>query len=355
MCQFSMSLTPPIQSTATPTTLRQVKTFSPSLRLSGSDKPNSATSLQNSPQVESIMQRVREVHQQLLDKRDQIRASMEAHRGLISCIRRLPPELLAKIFGVAQGGAGNAKAYGVRYRACPLSLAVDARQSPRNPVWRYEVTELLQPYTSRSVRLHIMFDEATAPDLLLKDVPILEHLTLDGDLRIAQKISIVQPQPQLRSLTVNAVTLTSEVLSAFNPNWSNLTRLRVKLNQTPEHEADRPIVLTLLALCPHLESFSFSPVYISRHDVPQRRPLMHAKLRSLEVVVVYGVGSFLDSVTLPDLRHLVIRDLDIIPSAWRQNEFKTFLSSLRSVRSRGSKFMGRRCRLPRRIDKSTRR
>ena len=48
--------------------------------------------------VESIMNRVRDAHQQILDKHSQILASVRAHQGLVSCIRRLPAEILSGIF-----------------------------------------------------------------------------------------------------------------------------------------------------------------------------------------------------------------------------------------------------------------
>lgn len=333
--------------------------------------------------VESIMKRVISVHQQLLDKRNQIVTSMEAHQGLISCIRRLPSELLGEIFlrclppkphiepdainapllllavcrrwrKVALGtprlwcsllvrSSHRIQRQGVffyhhwlsRARACPLSLAVDTRRPPRNPVWRYEVTELLQPYTSRAARLHITFDDVTAPNLLLQDVPMLQHLTLDGDLNTTQyqKMTLVQPEPRLSSLTLITGTLDTDVLGAFNPGWTHLTQLRVTLSRPSQSQRDAvggPIVLTLLALCPHLQEFSFSPVFISRQDNASGgvgvNALTHARLRALDVDVLYGAGPFLDALTLPALRHLQIRDLDIVPSAWRRNAFKAFVA-----------------------------
>lgn len=330
--------------------------------------------------VESIMKRVRNVHQQLLDKRNQIVASMDAHLGLVSCIRRLPTEILGEIFvrclppemhiepdtctapllllsvcrrwrKVALGTPRLWCSLSVRpshrvlqqslffyhhwlsrARGCPLSLAIDTRRPPGDPVWRYEVTELSRPYTSQSARLHVTFDEATMPELLLKDIPMLEHLTLEGDLRTAQKIVIVQPEPRLRSLTLCSVAFGADVLGSFDPGWTHLTQLRVMLGRAQRHLEDgRPIVLTLLALCPHLEEFVFSPIFISRDDIattdaPGVLPLTHTHLRSLDIVMLYGAGCLLDALTLPDLRHLKIRDLDIVPSAWRQNELRGFLT-----------------------------
>ncbi|KAH0835908.1 hypothetical protein J3R83DRAFT_9804 [Lanmaoa asiatica] len=318
------------------------------------------------------MKRVRNVHQMLLDKRDQIFVSMLAHQRLVSCIRRLPPEILGEIFvrclppgthtepntrtapllllGVCRGwrkvALGTPRLWCSlsvrpsqrvqqqclyfyhhwlsRARGCPLSLAVDTCRPPRNPVWRYEVTELLQPYTSRSAQLHVTFDEATALDLLLKDIPMLEHLTLEGDLRAhAPKIAIVQPDPgRLHSLTLCSVALGADVLSAFDPGWTHLTQLRVTLGQAPSRETAQgyPIVLMLLALCPHLEEFVFSPCG------RRRRPSPTPACARSTVVVFYGVGCLLDALTLPCLKHLKIQDLDIVPSAWRHDEFRAFLT-----------------------------
>ena len=225
-----------------------------------------------------------------------------------------------------------------RARGCPLSLAVDTRRPPQNPVWRYEVTELLQPYMSRCARLHVTFDDATALDLLLKDIPMLEHLTLEGDLRRAQKqkLRIVQPEPRLRSLTLDTVALGLDQVFLFDPGWTHLTHLRVTLGRASrerEHGMDGLVVFILLALCPHLEEFVFSPVFISRHmamttDMHTSTPytLTHARLRTFDVVVLYGAGCFLDKLTLPALRRLKIRDLDIVPNAWQQNALRSFLT-----------------------------
>ena len=333
--------------------------------------------------VAAILARVRDVHQQLLDTSHQIVASMRAHQGLISCIRRLPSEILGEIFvrcvppepyvepdttaapllllavcrgwrrvalgtprlwcslsvrpspGTQQRGLYFYHHWLARARGCPLALAVDTRRLPSNPAWRYEVTELLQPYTSRAARLHVTFDEGTVPGMLLQDARALEHLTLDGDLRAAHTVAVVQRQPALRSLTLNAVALGAEALSALQPGWTHLTQLRVTLRHAPSQRgmdmdmdmADGPVALSLLALCPHLEEFSFSPVVCSRHDAP--RALTHTRLRTLDVVVLYGVGPFLDALTLPALRRLTIRDLDIVPSGWRSGAFKAFLTRSR--------------------------
>ena len=325
--------------------------------------------------VESIMNRVHDVHQQFLDKHDQILASMRAHQGLTSCIRRLPPEILSEIFlrclpsetyiipekrtaplllvGVCSGWRKAAlrtprlwcslsvrpsrrgKQEGLIFyhhwlshaRGLPLSLAVNLYEPPpRNPVWRDEVTQLLRPYTSLTARLHLTFNDATVPDLLPKDMPMLEHLTLKGDLDGVPKIAIVQPEPRLRSLFLDGVVFRASVLSAFGL-WTVLTRLRVRLgnDDLPSRGIDGPVVLTLLALCPHLQDFAISVVRISAGDSARYAAcaLTHPHLHSLDVEVKQRVGCLLDALTLPALRHLRIAQSRI---TWEQNEFRAFVA-----------------------------
>jgi hypothetical protein len=334
--------------------------------------------------VESIMKRVRDVHQQFLDKRDQILVSMRAHQGLVSCIRRLPPEILSEIFvwclppetyiepntgtaplllvGICRGWrkvalgtprlwcslsvrpySGQQESLLLFYhhwlsraRGCLLSLAVDMRQSPNYPVWRDDVTELLQPHTGLTVRLHVNFGKATVPDLLLKDVTMLECFTLKGDLYRNPMAVIIQPEPRLRSLNLQLIELTAAVRSAFQHCWTHITRLEVTLGtkRWRNPDIDGPAPLTLLALCPHLQDFTFSFVDIPSHDVATYAALAltHPNLRSLNVKVVRGTGPLLDALTLPALRCLKIRDMNIGEvgrTMWRQNEFRTFVARSR--------------------------
>ena len=328
------------------------------------------------------MERVRDVRRQFLDKRDQILASMRVHQGLVSCIRRLPPEILSEIFVMClppetyiapKTGVAPLLLAGVcrrwrkvalgtprlwcslsvrpcrrgqqeglllfyhhwlsRARGCSLSLAVDTRQRPKNPVWRKEVMELLQPYTGRAVRLYVALDRATVPDLLLKDIPMLEHLTLKGDLHRDPMTVIIQSELRLRSLTLHRIIFSANVRSASQHCWTHLTQLQVALGSKHllSPDIDGPVLLTLLALCPHLQDFTFSSVDIPSHDVATyaARAFTHPDLRSLSVTVLRGTGFLLDALTLPALRHLEIRDSYIGPTTWRHNEFKAFVGRSR--------------------------
>ena len=202
----------------------------------------------------------------------------------------------------------------------------------RDPVWQDEVTELLQPYTSRTVRLHVTLGKATVPDLLLKDAPMLEHLTLKSNLPVAPRITVVQPEPRLRSLTLSGIMLSVGMLSAFGSCWTHLTRLRVRLgNSLLGRDIKGPVVLTLLAPRPHLQDFAF---FIA--DMPPditvtyaARALTHSNLNSLDVTVLRGTGFLLAALTLPVLRHLVIRNSTMTSITWRQNEFRGFVTRSR--------------------------
>ncbi|KIJ15882.1 hypothetical protein PAXINDRAFT_11459 [Paxillus involutus ATCC 200175] len=324
--------------------------------------------------AQAAVTRIQDLQRRLLEKRKHIVASMEAHQAFISCIRRLPPEILGEIFiqclpphphikpssraapllltricrGWRQVAFSTPRLWCSlelwwprlpriqqesqfyhhwlsRARSCPLSLAVDA-SCYRRDVRAYEVTESLQPYTSQVARLLLAFDEVTAPELLLKDVPMLEHLTLRGWLGHwhPRRISITQPQPRLRSLTIISKPFSPGVLSFFDPGWANLTRVEVSLLSRPA-ESNLGVFWTLLQLCPNLEDFIFSSVQ-EHNDAPTCPLLQHPKLSSLDVVVVSNVGCLVKSLILPNLRHLKISSVNPIPATWRQEEFKAFLS-----------------------------
>ena len=297
---------------------------------------------------------------------------MKLHQSLLSCIRRIPQEILSDIFvrclpletyiepdaktaplvlmGVCrewrrvalktpklwcsllirhQGKQQHMDLnhhWLARAKGCPLSVSIGTRM-PKIPL---QLMSLLLPYTNRTTRLHIISESPITLQVLLGDVPMLEHLTVEGTRIWGSKIAIAQPEPRLCSLSINRVTLDSyTVLSAFDLAWAHLKQLHVQLGSNPEPEqardTDNRIVLTLLEHCPHLEDFAFSPVFI---DIPQTDitpAITHAHLRSLNVGVLRGVDYFLDALTLPALRHLQICDLQNAPSTRRRNKFRTFV------------------------------
>ena len=322
------------------------------------------------------------VHKQLLDRRDQILASVQVHQGFVSCIRRLPPEILSGIFvqclppetltepdaraaplllmrvcrgwrEVAHGTPRLWCSLSVRpsrflgpqqpkdlvfyhhwlsrARGCPLSLAVDTGEPSHYPGWQHEVTEFLQPYTSRVVRLHVTFRSNTVPDLLLGDLPLLEHLTLNGHIHGHANIARVQPAPRLRRLTLDGFVFSAGVLSAFNSYWTHLTQLRVTLSTRYllNREINGLFVLTLLELCPHLQDFVLSSVSIPQYimEAGNVRVVTHSHLRSFDVEVLYGIPCLLGVLTLPALKHLKITGIG--RGTWRQNEFSAFVTRSR--------------------------
>ncbi|KAH7918678.1 hypothetical protein BV22DRAFT_1076017 [Leucogyrophana mollusca] len=171
--------------------------------------------------VENLMARLRGFHLQLTDSRNKIQQTINRHQGLISCIRRFPAETLGEIFihclppdphiqpnprqapllltricrswrqvalatprlwcslyvgpshRVQQQALSFYHTWLSRARSVPLSIAVDTRlvHAPFNPMWRFEVTELLKRYTSRCSCLYVMFDEEASLHAMLRDVP----------------------------------------------------------------------------------------------------------------------------------------------------------------------------------------
>ncbi|KAG1738955.1 hypothetical protein EDB19DRAFT_1593863, partial [Suillus lakei] len=54
--------------------------------------------LQEVSGLESVMDRIKDLHQQLLKKKDNIIQSMNLHRGLVSALWSFPTEILSLIF-----------------------------------------------------------------------------------------------------------------------------------------------------------------------------------------------------------------------------------------------------------------
>ncbi|KAG2069228.1 hypothetical protein BDR04DRAFT_949249, partial [Suillus decipiens] len=48
--------------------------------------------------LEIVMDRIKNLHQQLIEKKDKIAQSMNLHKGLVSRLWRFPSELLSQIF-----------------------------------------------------------------------------------------------------------------------------------------------------------------------------------------------------------------------------------------------------------------
>lgn len=130
----------------------------------------------------------------------------------------------------------------------------------------------------------------------LKDVPVLEHLTLDGPLELV--VASDQPEPRLRSLVLENVTFKVSVTVLPDLGWRHLTQLRVRFACLPWPARRQMVGHTVLALRPNLQDFSFSPVAITQFHMGMMQVLTHAHLCSLDVFVQNGAACLLDALTL---------------------------------------------------------
>jgi hypothetical protein len=178
--------------------------------------------LQEVSRLESVMDGINNIHQQLLQKKDSIIQSMNLHRGLVSALSRVPPEILSLIFvhclpetehllpssksapmlltricrrwrevaiGMSslwcrvivdidnddwQRTAFCYDAWLERSRDHPLSLALKCYENDVT-----NLRNLLEPHTNQISSLHIIqFVKPSIPDILLNDLPALQEFTI---------------------------------------------------------------------------------------------------------------------------------------------------------------------------------
>ncbi|KAG1747858.1 uncharacterized protein EDB91DRAFT_47563 [Suillus paluster] len=311
--------------------------------------------------LETVMDSIKNLHQQLVEKKDKITQSMDLHKGLVSSLWCLPTEVLSQIFDhclrediselypdtleapvlltevcrrwreVAVGMPSlwcrlyvevdnndwqrAAFCYDLwlqRSRGCPLSLELMccANDSPK-------LRSLLQPYMNQVTSLSIRFSQdADHAELVLKDFPVLQDLTIL--VRVNLDISfIAQPISQLPS-TVRTLNLIGpffdiERLSSFNPVWAHLTNIEIIIRYPNAF-------LYLLQQCPNLSSLKVCTLF---DKIPTQEPLIHKQLQSLDInLSSSSPGNLLDALSFPKLRVLKVGH----KGAWPHEEFKAFLT-----------------------------
>ncbi|KAG1747933.1 uncharacterized protein EDB91DRAFT_50911 [Suillus paluster] len=232
--------------------------------------------LQDVSGLESVMDKIKGLHRQLLEEKDKIIQSMNLHKGLVSALWRFPSELLSYIFvhclpetehllpasklapmlltricrrwrevaartsdlwcGVIvdvddedwQQAAFCYDSWLKRSQDRPLSLALRCFEDDAT-----NLRTLLQPYMNRISSLQIVFVDPVTPELLLDDLPALQELTISTSYHmwrptIAQSISRLPFT--LRSLkVVGPSAFDFDRLSSFNPVWAHLTHVEIAL------------------------------------------------------------------------------------------------------------------------------
>ncbi|KAG1756854.1 uncharacterized protein EDB91DRAFT_1076770 [Suillus paluster] len=268
--------------------------------------------------METVVDGLKNLHQQLVEKKDRITQSMNMHKRFGSALWRLPTEVLSQIFyhclpkdrilwfspssreapmlltevcrgwrEVAVGIPGlwrrlymqvnNSDWQEVafcydswlkRSRGCRLSLQLncDADDS-------IKLRSLVQPYINQITSLCIyFFSDMVQPELLLINLPAFQELKIRNFQDFPSVPQYISRMPStLRSLDVSGLWFNLEHLSSFDPVWANLTNIGIDIYQLNEF-------LHLLQLCPNLSSLT---VYVRRRfdRTMTLEPFTHSEIR----------------------------------------------------------------------------
>ncbi|KAG2141925.1 hypothetical protein DEU56DRAFT_911261 [Suillus clintonianus] len=279
--------------------------------------------LDNISDLETIMDDIKSLHQQLIKTKDRITQSLNLHKRLVSAVWRLPTEVLAHIFGYClpthhqdvrsasnkapmlltricrrwrevavhmpslryrlrlnSGEVHNrrwksiASAYDLwlkRSQGLPLSLEVLCHKDDSD----IRLRKVLQPYINQISSLSIRgFTWAAAPQHMFKDLPALQELTV-CEYEGPKSPWFAQIMSQLPftvcSLKVARLEFILEDLPTVTPLLAHLTNIEFATYELR-------MVLNLLRLCPSLSSLTICTCITQRM---QPEPITHTKLRSL--------------------------------------------------------------------------
>ncbi|KAG1799597.1 hypothetical protein EV424DRAFT_1439409 [Suillus variegatus] len=284
--------------------------------------------------LESVMDRMKNIHQQLLKKKDEIIQSMNLHRGLLSALWRLPPEILSLIFvrclpetehllpsptlapvlltricrrwrdvaiGMSslwcgalivdnshkewQRAASCYNTWFERSRDLPLSLVLKCFKN-----YTTHLRSLLEPRMSK-----------------ISNLPITTSDPLWCTPSFAQSISRL-PSTLRRLRVAGPSAFDFDRITSCNPVWAHLTHIEI-------------------AICPNLSSLEIGLGFYD--EVPLTfEPFMHANLQFFRIsnASPMRMGNLFpdlfNALTLPNLRILEARYI----RPWPHEELKTFLA-----------------------------
>ncbi|KAG2089462.1 uncharacterized protein F5147DRAFT_788312 [Suillus discolor] len=268
--------------------------------------------------LETVMDNIKILHQQLVERKENIKQSMTFHKGLRSALWRLPTEVLHQIFsslicrpwrevavdmpslwcrlhvefnvttarvwegdvdhGDWQRAVFHYDSWLKRARGRPLSIALE----------RYDSTvllgNLLQPYMDQISFLSICFSRgAGKPQLLLKDMPALRELVIlnmHGCDIPAMMEYISQLPSTMHVLDIMYSPFDINLLSSLDPD----------------------AFLHLLRLCPNLSSLTVEANFDRQQTL---EPFTHANLQSLCLNCADEeafLAHLFDALSLPSLR-----------------------------------------------------
>ncbi|KAG0704617.1 hypothetical protein DFH29DRAFT_1078199 [Suillus ampliporus] len=313
--------------------------------------------------LETVVDDIKNLHQQLVEKKDKITHSMNLHKRPVSTFQRLPTELICQIFvhclpesshlspasklapmlltricrrwrEVAVGMPNlwssmrlevgrrdwqwKALCYDLwlkRSRGTPLSLALQCYGDNST-----KLRSLLQPYFNKISSLSICFIyDVDKPELMLTDLPALQELTVGAHDRFTTTSAIAHSISQLpftlHSLRIIGPLLDLEILSYLNPVWAHLTNVEIATRHPNAF-------LHLLHLCPDLSSLTIRAAFNQQQTL---EPFTHTKLQSLRInydsTDTKLLSHLFDALSLPNLRALEA----CYVQPWPHEELKAFL------------------------------
>ncbi|KAG1738500.1 hypothetical protein EDB19DRAFT_894235 [Suillus lakei] len=321
--------------------------------------------------LETVMDSIQNLRQQLVGEKEKIIKSINLHKSLVSALWRLPTEVLSHIFrhclpeirefnrlkkpsvleapillttvcrrwrevavtmpslwcrlavSVDREGRWKRlifcyKLWLKRSRGCPLSLAFYSCNCA------YDWTKILcflHPHINQisSLCIDLDYDEDQAKPILDVLGPALQELTIfaweasDPDL-----VRSILRLSTLRSLQTLGPSFDVELLSLFNPVWARLTNITINMDESDT-------VLHLLRLAPNLCSVH---MIVLIDEITDLELFTHTKLQSLRITCeedfrsTSRLSQVFDALSLPNLRIFEVSG----EPPWPHEKFKAFLT-----------------------------
>ncbi|KAG2136862.1 hypothetical protein BD769DRAFT_1664414 [Suillus cothurnatus] len=314
--------------------------------------------------LQTVMDGIHTLQQQLIERKNKIIESINLHRRLVSPLWRLPTEVLSQIFchclpqipelNELQSPSKltlltsicrrwREVAVGISNLWCILSVKVDdrdwqqaalvydfllkrARGRPLSLTLQFyehnnstELRRLLRPYINEFYHPDIPDPDTFRDFLALEEmfVYIDEKISDGGVMPHSISRSISQLPFSLCSFDISGLLLDFDDLSSFNPVWTHLTTLNIDV-------WGARAALHLLQLAPNLSTLT---IHVEFEGFSALRPFTHTNLQILDIRCegfIVPDGQFcnlLDALSLPSLRVLAYEGVE-----WPHEEFKAFLA-----------------------------
>ncbi|KAG1816485.1 uncharacterized protein BJ212DRAFT_1577120 [Suillus subaureus] len=321
--------------------------------------------------LETVMDSIQNLRQQLIGKKENIIKSINLHKGFISALWRLPTEVLSQIFhhclpeiqefnrlnkpsvseapmlltavcrrwrevavamlslwcrlAVSIDREGQWKrqifcyqSWLKRSRGCPLSIELMSYNCAYD--WT-KILHFLHPHVNQIVSLciHVPFEEDQAEYILNILSPTLQELTIFAMETTDIFVQSISRLSVLRSLHILGLSFNIELLSRFNSVWARLTNVTINTDESDT-------VLHLLRLAPNISSVHMI-VFIT-DETMDLELFAHTTLQSLRITCetdyrsTRRLSKLFDALSFPSLRIFKVSG----EPPWPHEKFKAFLT-----------------------------